>query len=196
MKKAMLIGLMALSLVGTAAKAQQTTWQLDKSHSSIQFAVDHLIISETTGKFDDYTIHVQADKPDFTDAIFDFSAQVKSINTQDAKRDEHLRSPDFFDAGKYPNLVFKGKKLGKVKGNEYKVYGDLTMHGITKPIVLNAKFGGIVKDPWGGTRAGLKVWGDLDRYVFDLKYNTALEAGGLAIGQMVRITCNVELIRQ
>lgn len=194
MKKAIIAGLLALAAIG--AFAQNTTWNLDKSHSSINFAVDHLIISETTGKFTDYAVNAKSDKPDFTDVVFDFKAQVSSINTDDEKRDEHLRSADFFDAAKYPTIIFKGKKFVKVKGNNYKVYGELTMHGITKSIVLDARFGGIVKDPWGGTRAGLKIWGELDRYDFGLKYNSVLEAGGLSIGQVIRINCNVELIKK
>lgn len=195
MKKVIIAGLLALASIG-ALTAQNTTWNLDKSHSSINFAVDHLVISETTGQFTDYVVNVKSDKPDFTDVVFDFKAQVNSINTADEKRDEHLKGADFFDAAKYPTIIFKGKKLVKVKGNNYKVYGELTMHGITKSIVLNARFGGIVKDPWGGTRAGLKIWGDLNRYDFGLKYNSVLEAGGLSIGQTVRITCNIELIKK
>ncbi|MES2382644.1 MAG: YceI family protein [Bacteroidota bacterium] len=195
MKKTIIAGLLALATIG-ALTAQNTTWNLDKSHSSINFAIDHLIISETTGKFTDYAVNAKSDKPDFTDVIFDFTAQVNSINTADEKRDEHLKGPDFFDAAKHPTIIFKGKKFVKVNGNSYKVYGELTMHGITKSIVLDARFGGIVKDPWGGTRAGLKIWGDIDRYDFGLKYNSVLEAGGLSIGQTVRISCNIELIKK
>lgn len=195
MKKVIIAGLLALATIGVLT-AQNTTWNLDKSHSSINFAVDHLIISETTGQFTDYTVNAKSDKPDFTDVVFDFKAQVNSINTADEKRDEHLKGADFFDVVKHPTIIFKGKKFVKVKGNNYKVYGELTMHGITKPIVFNARFGGIVKDPWGGTRAGLKIWGDIDRYDFGLKYNSVLEAGGISIGQMVRISCNIELIKK
>ncbi|MES2656879.1 MAG: YceI family protein [Bacteroidota bacterium] len=195
MKKATITGLLALATIG-ALTAQNTTWNLDKSHSSINFAIDHLIISETTGKFTDYAVNAKSDKPDFTDVVFDFTAQVNSINTADEKRDDHLKGPDFFDAAKHPTIIFKGKKFVKVKGNNYKVYGELTMHGVTKSIVFNARFGGIVKDPWGGTRAGLKIWGDIDRYDFGLKYNSVLEAGGLSIGQTVRISCNIELIKK
>ncbi|MES2727330.1 MAG: YceI family protein [Bacteroidota bacterium] len=195
MKKATITGLLALATIG-ALTAQNTTWNLDKSHSSINFAIDHLIISETTGKFTDYVVNAKSDKPDFTDVVFDFTAQVNSINTADEKRDDHLKGPDFFDAAKHPTIIFKGKKFVKVKGNNYKVYGELTMHGVTKSIVFNARFGGIVKDPWGGTRAGLKIWGDIDRYDFGLKYNSVLEAGGLSIGQTVRISCNIELIKK
>ncbi len=191
----MITGLIAFTMMQVSF-AQNTVWNLDQSHSSINFAVDHLLISETTGKFTDYSMVVKSDKPDFTDAVFQLEVKTNSVHTDDKKRDEHLVSADFFDATKYPNLLFKGLKLVKVKGNNYKVYGELTMHGITKAIVLQAKFGGIIKDPWGGTRAGLKVWGEIDRYDFGLKYNSIMEAGGLSIGQMVRITCHIELIKK
>ncbi|MEO5777331.1 MAG: YceI family protein [Flavobacterium sp.] len=194
MKKTITTGILALAMFG-AAYAQNTKWNIDKSHSSINFAVDHLVISETTGKFEEYSVNTKSDRTDFTDVVFDFTAQIKSVNTDDAKRDEHLKSADFFDEKNYPVITFKSKKFIKIKGNAYKVTGDLTMHGITKTVTLSAKFGGIIKDPWGGTRAGLKVFGEIDRYDFGLKYNSVLEAGGLSIGQMIRITCNIELIK-
>lgn len=194
MKKTITTGLLVLAMFGVAS-AQNTKWNIDKSHSSINFAVDHLVISETTGKFEDYTVNAKSDRTDFTDVVFDFTAQINSVNTDDAKRDEHLKSADFFDQKNYPVITFKSKKFIKVKDNAYKVTGDLTMHGITKTVTLSAKFGGIIKDPWGGTRAGLKVFGEIDRYDFGLKYNSVLEAGGLSIGQMIRITCNIELIK-
>jgi polyisoprenoid-binding protein YceI len=179
-----------------AASAQQTVWALDKSHSSINFAIDHLVISETKGEFADYTMNVRSDKPDFTDAVFDLTIQVQSINTKDAGRDKDLQGDGFFDVAKYPVMTFKGRKFVKVKDNQYVVLGDLTLHGVTRPIKLMAKFGGIVKDPWGGTRAGVTVWGEIDRFDYGLKYNEILEAGGAAIGQMVRVNCSIELIKQ
>ncbi|TAF35456.1 MAG: polyisoprenoid-binding protein [Cytophagales bacterium] len=177
------------------ALAQTQVWKLDKSHSSIGFAIDHMVISETKGEFDDFTLNVLADKPDFTDAKFDVNIPVQSINTKDKKRDEHLVGPDFFDAAKYPNIVIKGVQFKKVSGKKYKAIVDFAMHGITKRVQLDAVFNGIVKDPWGNTRAGLLISGEIDRYLFDLKYNSALEAGGVALGQMVRISCSFELIK-
>lgn len=176
--------------------AQSQTWDVDHSHSSVNFAVDHLVISETNGKFDTYTLDVKSDKPDFTDAKFTAVIQTKSINTADSKRDEHLRAKDFFDVQKNPTIVFEGKKFEKVKGSTYKVYGKLTLNGVTKDVVWDAKFNGIVKDPWGGTRAGLKVSTEIDRYEYGLKYNSVLESGGLAVGQEVRIAANFELIKK
>ncbi|TRX59099.1 YceI family protein [Fulvivirga sp. M361] len=192
-KKITIVAVAVLLSIG--AVAQSTNWKVDPSHSSIGFSIDHMVISETVGEFNAYDMIVKSNKDDFTDAQFEVTIQTGSIDTKDEKRDGHLKSADFFDAEKYPTITFKGKKLQKVEGNKYKVTGLLTMHGITKEVTLDAKFGGTVKDPWGGTRAGLKIWGEVDRYDYDLKYNSVLEAGGLAIGQEVRIECRIELVK-
>ena len=175
---------------------EEKKWQLDKSHSSINFAVDHLMVSETTGKFEDYTLEVKAQKEDFSDASFSFTAKVNSINTNEPKRDEHLKQEDFFDAAKFPVITFKSNSFKKVKGNNYKVKGELTIKNVTKTVEFDAKFGGVIKDPWGGTRSGLKVWGKINRFDYGLKYNSLLDSGGLAVGSEVRFTCNIELIQK
>lgn len=183
-----------MSLQVSSSQTPVTVWNLDKTHSSVGFSVDHMMISEITGSFDDFTMDVKSDKPDFTDAVFTVTIQTKSISTKEPKRDEHLRSADFFDASKYPEMIFKGMKFEKVSGNKYKVTGDLNLHGVTKTITLDAKFG-VIKDPYGNTRAGIVVTGEIDRYAFGLKYNSTLDTGGLAVGQNVRINCNFELIK-
>ena len=185
----------ATFMVAVTTEAQTTVWNLDSSHSSIGFSVDHLVISETVGEFNEYTTTITSDKEDFTDASFEVVIQTTSIDTKDSKRDDHLRSPDFFDTEKYPTMIFKGKSFEKIDGKKYKVTGTMTLHGITKEVVFDATFGGITKDPWGGTRAGLKLTGVIDRYDYDLKYNSVLEAGGLAVGKEVRIECRLELIK-
>jgi polyisoprenoid-binding protein YceI len=194
MKKTLIIAIASISSV--IAISQSKSWKLDKSHSSINFAVDHLLISETKGQFKDYTISTTATKPDFTDAQIDITIQAASINTEDESRDGHLKSADFFDVEKYPTITFKGKSFKKVKGNFYKLNGDLTMHGVTKPVTLDAQFKGIVKTPFGDTRAGVNVYGEIDRYAHGLKWNKAMETGGLAVGQKVRLAASVELIQQ
>lgn len=171
-------------------------WTLDKSHSSIGFSINHLMISETTGGFNDYTLNVKSDRADFQDVIFDVHIKTASIDTADAKRDEHLRSKDFFDSEKNPAITFQGKKFEKQRNGTYKVYGALTLNGVKKDVVFDGKFNGIVKDPWGGTRAGLRVSGDIDRYEYGLKYNSILESGGLAIGRTVQLVANIELIKK
>jgi polyisoprenoid-binding protein YceI len=175
------------------AQTPKTVWNLDKSHSSVTFGIDHMVISVVEGKFKDFSADIQSDKVDFTDVKGTFTVALKSIDTDNETRDGHLQSADFFDVEKTPNLTFVIKKFTKVSGKQYKVTGDLTLHGVTKTVTLNAKFGGIIKDPYGLTRAGLTVTGEIDRYAFGLKYNAALEAGGLTIGQQVRIKVNLEL---
>ncbi len=182
--------------LSTVIKAQgpATVWNLDKSHSSVGFSIDHMVISTVYGQFNDYSAVVKADKPDFSDVNVTFTIQVSSIDTKDAKRDGHLQSPDFFDAQKFPTITFVGKKFVKVTGNQYKLTGDLTMHGVTKTVTLDAKFGQI-KDPFGNTRAAVQLNGDLDRYDYDLKWNKTIEAGGLMVGQIVKLLINVELVK-
>lgn len=195
MKKTFASLVMIAAVAGVFAQAPKTSWNIDQAHSSVTFSVDHMVISEVEGSFKTFSADIKADNPDFSDAAGSISIDVKSINTDNAKRDEHLRSGDFFDADKFPALAFKITKFSKVSGKQYKVTGDLTMHGVTKTVTLDAKFNGIIKDPWGNTRAGLVVTGELDRYDFGLKYNSALEAGGMVIGQEVRIKVSLELIK-
>jgi len=194
--KKLSIALIAIMVLGLNSIAQNTQWKVDPSHSTIGFSIDHLVISETTGEFGKYDMEIASDKDDFTDATFNVTIAAASIDTEDEKRDGHLKSADFFDVEKYPTIEFKGKRFEKVGEGKYKVHGTMSMHGVTKEVTLDAKFNGIVKDPWGGTRAGLKVWGEIDRYDYGLKYNSVLEAGGLAVGQEVRIECRLELIKQ
>lgn len=188
-------GLFLMLQVAAIGFGQNTVWKVDPSHSTIGFSIDHLVVSETVGAFKDYTLQVVANKQDFSDAKIDMVIQASSIDTHDPKRDEHLRSSDFFNVEEFPKITFSADGFNISDKKTYKLTGTLQMHGVTKQITLNAKFGGIVKDPWGGTRAGLKIWGELDRYDFGLKYNSLLEAGGLSIGREVRIECRVELIK-
>jgi polyisoprenoid-binding protein YceI len=193
MKK--IFSVLASSVVCLLAQAQTQVWKLDKSHSSINFMVDHMVISETKGQFKNFTVDVKSDKADFTDAKVKLNIDVNSINTEDEKRDGHLKSADFFNAEKNPNITFVAKSFKKVNGKIYKLIGDFTMNGITKTITLDAKFNGMIKSPYGDTRAGVMVYGEIDRYAFGLKYNSMMEAGGMAIGQKIRIACSLELIK-
>lgn len=185
-----------LMLVVFLAMAQETKWTFDKVHSKIQFDVAHMVISEVTGQFHDYEGTILADKADFSDAKIDFSIDVKSIDTDDKKRDEHLQSADFFDAGKYPKITFKSKSMKKVEENKYKLTGDLTIHGVTKTVTLDVKYGGTVTDPYKNVKAGFKITGIINRTEFGLKYNSVMDSGGLMLGEEVTITCKVELLKQ
>ncbi len=189
-----LVAVAALSLNATA----QTNWNVDASHSKLGFSITHMMVSETEGKFKIYEGKVTSKSDmDFTNATIDFNVDVASINTDNEKRDGHLKSADFFDVEKYPTITFKSKtmKAGKVKGT-YVLIGDITMHGITKSISLIATGASkIVKDPYGMERYAFKVAGKLNRIDFGLKYNAALEAGGVALSETVKIDITVEITK-
>ncbi len=161
MKK--LISLIGVLLIGTLGIAQEKVWKVDPAHSRISFNVTHLLITEVTGQFNLYNVSVKSDKPDFSDAIIDFEMFTKSIDTDNERRDKHLRSDDFFNVEKHPKITFKGIEL-KMIGDEkykksYKLRGYLTMNGITKEVTLDVKHAGTVKDMNGKTKAGFKVTG-------------------------------------
>ncbi len=197
MKKT-LTTLVAVAALTFGAKAQ-ASWNVDASHSKLGFAVTHMMVSETEGKFKVYEGKVASVKPDadFTDAKVEFSVDAASINTDDEKRDGHLKSPDFFDVEKFPKITFvsTSMKPGKVKGT-YTLIGNLTMHGVTKPLTLTAIGASkIVKDPYGMERYAFKVTGNLNRKDYGLGWNAALEAGGVAVSENVRIDVNIELTK-
>ena len=192
--KAVKLFLLFLTL-GLSSTFAQTTWTFDKVHSQIKFSVTHLLITDVTGSFKDFEGSVVANNDDFTDSKIDFTVNVGTISTDNNKRDNHLKSDDFFNAEKYPQMVFKSTSFKKVGDKKYKLTGDLTMKNITKQIVLDVVHNGTVQ-AWGGTKAGFKITGSLNRFDYDLKWNSLLEAGGAVVGKTVRIECNVELDKQ
>jgi polyisoprenoid-binding protein YceI len=194
MKKTTLI-LSTLILTFISVNAQETKWGFDKDHSKIQFDVAHMLISEVSGQFQEYEGTVVTSKEDFSDAKFDFSITVKSIDTDNEERDMHLRSADFFDVEKYPKITFKSKSMKKVGENQYELIGNLTLHGITKEVILDIKYGGTIKDPYGNVKAGFKITGLINRTDFGLKYNSIMDTGGMMIGEEVTIICKIELIK-
>jgi len=183
-------------ILTTITFGQEATWVIDKSHSSIGFDIDHLVISQTEGAFNEYDATIKSDASDFSDATFDITIQVTSVDTKNERRDNHLRNADFFNVEKYPTINFKVTEFKKVEGKKYKVIGLFTMHGVTKEVVLDATFGGVITHPSFGTRAGLRITGALNRYDFGLKYNAAMEAGGYILGEEVRIDCRLEMVKQ
>ena len=194
MKKTTLI-LSTLILTFISVNAQETKWGFDKDHSKIQFDVAHMLISEVSGQFQEYEGTVVTSKADFSDAKFDFSITVKSIDTDNEERDMHLRSADFFDVEKYPKITFKSKSMKKVGENQYELIGNLTLHGVTKEVILDIKYGGTIKDPYGNVKAGFKITGLINRTDFGLKYNSIMDTGGMMIGEEVTIICKIELIK-
>ncbi|MBS1652787.1 MAG: YceI family protein [Bacteroidetes bacterium] len=184
-------------VAASVAAISQTNWKLDASHSKLGFSVTHMMVSEVEGKFKLYegTVSSKSDI-DFTDAKINFSADAASINTENDKRDEHLKSPDFFDVAKFQKITFEAtsmKPLAKVK-TEYDLEGNLTMHGVTKKIKLKAIGApNVIKDPYGNFKYGFKVKGKINRKDFGLKWNAALEAGGMVVSEEVTLDINIEL---
>lgn len=173
----------------------KTNWNLDPSHSEVTFKVKHMMITNVTGHFNDFSLQASTDGDDFTKSDLIFKAKTASINTNAEQRDAHLRSAEFFDSEKFPELSFKPTKFEKINGENHKLHGDLTIKDITKNIVLDAEFGGIQKDPWGQTKAGFTVTGKINRKDFGLNWNAALEAGGVMVSDDVKINCEVQLIK-
>ncbi len=180
------------------ANAQAPTWTFEKSHCKFGFSVTHFGISETEGQFRKFDGTITTTKADFSDAKVALTIDVSSIDTDDTQRDSHLKSADFFDAEKYPTITFVSKSLkpvGKSK-TKYKLVGDLTLHGVTKTIILDAVYGGTIqKDPFGNTKAGFKFTGKINRKDWGLTWNKALDSGGVAVGNDVSITCNIEFLK-
>lgn len=193
MKKALF--LLAIAAAPFVAMAQ-TKWNLDKGHSNVKFSVQHLVISEVEGNFKMFNGTIDAANPDFTNAKIDFTVDVTSINTDDEKRDGHLKSDDFFNAEKYPAMKFNSTSFKKVKGNMYTLEGDLTIRDVTKKVKFAVVYGGTVKDPWGNTKAGFKASGKINRKEFGLKWNAATEAGGAVVGDEVQMIINAEFAQQ
>jgi polyisoprenoid-binding protein YceI len=196
MKKIILTA--AVALLSITALTAQTNWNLDASHSKLGFSVTHMMVSETEGKFKVYEGSVASkSETDFTDATIKFSADASSINTEDEKRDGHLKSPDFFDVEKFPKITFSSTtmKLNAKKGKTtYDLTGDLTMKGVTKKVTLTAIGAAkTVKDPYGNIKTGFKVTGTINRKDFGLTWNAALEAGGVAVSDEVKLDFNIEL---
>jgi len=175
--------------------ATSRLFRIDAGHSSAEFVVRHLMISKVRGRFSALqgTIELGPDS-DLPQAV-DVAIETASVDTRESQRDAHLRSADFFDAETYPAIVYRSTRIEGTP-ESFKVYGELTLHGVTREVVLDGTFEGAGADPWGGRRAGYSAQTKSDRKDFGLTWNQALEAGGIAVGDEVRIELNVEAIRQ
>jgi polyisoprenoid-binding protein YceI len=173
-----------------------TQWRIDPSHTSVGFAVKHMMISTVRGHFGAVDGTVRADPNDWTQSSIEVSIQADSIHTREEKRDAHLRSADFFDVEQYPTITFKSIRIDAAGGHRYRVIGDLTIRGVTKPVTLDVTEEGQGKDPWGGERAGFSASGTIDRSAFGLNWNQALELGGWLVGNEIKIVLDVEFVRQ
>ena len=186
---------LAIALAFSATATFAATYQVDAVHSQVHFKVAHLMISSVRGEFNDYTATIDADPA--TKTVYAVKATIKtaSLDTKDKKRDDHLRSADFFDAANHPEMTFESTRVVG-KGNDIVVYGKLTIRGTTKMIELRGKFAGEAKDPWGNTKAGFEAKGMINRQEFGLTWNKALEAGGLVVGDEIEIGLEIEALKQ
>ena len=175
---------------------QKTKWVIDSIHSEIGFKVKHMMFTNVSGKLIKYSAIVETDTDDFANAIIDFTAEVDSITTGSADRDAHLLSPDFFDAAQFPKINFVATSFTKSDEADFELEGDLTLHGITKPVKLTAEFGGLIKDPWGNIKAVFSINGKINRKDWGLVWNAALETGGVLVSEEVKIFAEVQLIKQ
>lgn len=170
-------------------------WDFDLSHSSVNFHVRHLMVSKVHGRFSLWSGKLELDEQDLTKSRLEVEIDASSVDTKEPKRDDHLRSADFFDVAQFPKLTFKSTKIEK-DGDDYKVTGDLTIHGITKPVTLEVEGGAIVKDPWGGTRTGFSAKTTINRKDFGLTWNVALETGGFLVSDKIEITLEIEAVKK
>jgi polyisoprenoid-binding protein YceI len=171
-------------------------WDLDVGHSAIHFWVRHMVISKVHGRFSRWSGTLQLDELDLTRSSVDVRVDAASIDTQVADRDAHLRSPDFLDVAKHPELTFRSKRIERKGDGAYRVVGDLSLHGVTREVSLDAEFAGTGKDPWGNQRAGFSAKASLDRREFGLQWNAALETGGVLVGEKVEISIELEAVKK
>lgn len=187
----------AIVAAGFPCFASASTWQVDSAHTSAQFAVRHLMVSTVRGTLGKVTGAVTLDEADPTKSSVEASIDATTIDTREPKRDAHLKSPDFFDVAKYPTITFKSKKVTKVSDSKFQVTGDLTLHGVTKEVSLDAE--GLpkpFKDPMGKLRLGGVVTTKLNRKDFGIEWNKSLDGGGVVLGETVDVTIDIELIGQ
>jgi polyisoprenoid-binding protein YceI len=191
---AILAGVLCLAAPGPAFSAP---WEFDPAHTGVQFKVRHLMVSSVRGGFEKVSGKITYDESDVTKSTADITIDAASINTGVAKRDEDLRGPDFLDVAKYPTITFRSKKVEKAGAGALKMTGDITIHGVTKEVVLRIEGPTPpIKDPWGNTRVGGSATTRINRKDFGLTYNKVLEAGGALVGDEVDITIDMEIFRK
>ena len=173
-----------------------TKWLLDPTHSELRFKIRHLMISNVSGAFKTFTAEVETRGEDFSTAQISLTADVASISTNNESRDAHLRNSDFFEVEKYPELHFKSTRVEKVDDETFSIDGDLSLKGVTAPVKLNVEFNGVTNDPWGNERAGFLVTGKISRSKWGINFNAALETGGVALSDEVKISSELQLVKQ
>jgi polyisoprenoid-binding protein YceI len=182
--------------VADVAQQGLTTWRIDPAHTHVEFAVRHLMITTVKGRFNEVTGTVVSNDDQAAKGDVNITINAASIDTREPQRDAHLRSADFLDAEKFPAITFKSRRIEVVKGDDFKLAGDLTIHGVTQEVVLDVTSEGRAKDPWGGERAGFTATTKIKRGDFGLTWNQVLETGGVLVGDDVKISIDVELLKQ
>jgi polyisoprenoid-binding protein YceI len=172
-----------------------TTWNLDTAHSGIHFSIRHMVVAKVRGRFAKFDGTVALDGEDLTRAVVDVTIDAASIDTSTPARDEHLRSPDFFDVARFPQLRFRSSRVERVGVDRYRLIGDLTIRDVTREIALEVEHGGQAKDPWGNLRAAFTARGSIDRKDFGLRWNQVLEAGGFLVGDKVEIELEIQAVK-
>jgi polyisoprenoid-binding protein YceI len=183
----------------TANKAQTDVverFQIDPAHASAQFKVRHLMVSNVRGELGAVSGELALNPNDLTRSQINLSIDVRGIDTRNADRDTHLRSPDFFDVAQYPSATFASTRIEARGGDEYEVVGELTLRGVTQPVTLAVELTDAVSDPWGNVKRGAAAKGRINRKDFGLNWNAAMEAGGVVVGEQVDVTIELELVRQ
>ena len=170
-------------------------WNIDSSHSGVNFSIRHMVVSKVRGRFAKYAGTIALDEGDLTRSVVQATIDASSIDTGTPQRDTHLRSADFFDAEKFPELQFRSKRIEKVEDARYRVVGDLTIRDVTREVSLDVEYGGRTKDPWGNERIGFIATTALDRKDFGLGWNQVLEAGGVLVGDRVDIELEVQAVK-
>lgn len=186
---------LALSDV-SAARADVTEYIIDPDHSQVIFKVKHMGISTVTGSFDEFEGTYAFDEEDLSQSNVETVIRTASINTNKKKRDDHLKSPDFLDVEKNPTIIFKSKEIRNADGEDFEIVGDLTINGVTKEVVLDAEYGGSAKDPWGNERSAFTAETTIDRKDYGITWNKTLDAGGVVVGDDVKIVLEVEGIKK
>jgi polyisoprenoid-binding protein YceI len=173
-----------------------TTWTIDPTHSQIGFKVKHMMFTNVSGKFDRYDATVTTADDDFKNAEVQFSADADSINTGNPDRDKHLRSGDFFNSENHSKITFSGTLFQTATGQDYELSGSLTINGVSNPVRFPVEFSGLMKDPWGNTKAGLSIEGKINRKDWGLVWNSALETGGVLVSDEVQLSIEIQLVKQ
>jgi polyisoprenoid-binding protein YceI len=195
MKKSLLSVALAAVLGAASLPAAAESWSIDASHSTVGFSVRHMMVTNVKGSFGKFTAKVDGSPADPVAAKISATIEVASVDTRDVKRDEHLRAPDFFDAAKFPEMTFASTKVEKTSATTAKMTGNLTLRGVTKPVVLDVEYTSALKNPWGKTVVGASATGKINRKDFGVNWSKSLDGGGLVVGDEVTIQLDLQFVK-